>query len=299
MVNVRIPIGGFLLLAGMFNSAMCAGSFKFQRPKTIMHVFDQRVRDVFRSVEHWKSMGYDALQLSPLQKSIGGNQWWTKYQPIDHCQIEGLGSKEELKELCRKCSEQDMLVIGDVVFNHMAVVASRHEWQRAQKDKGYHEELLRRLDDRFKPLDRHDFNPWKDMMDDDWDNENRFEGWGAGEWADLKPTEKVLGRHKQHLDILVECGVRGFRFDAAKHIRPETLRIYVDYIRDICPDAYIYLEVLSSDPRQHAFFDGWADTTDFGYCFALREAMMRCASLSSLLPMLPAMTCAHFILMSQ
>lgn len=109
---------------------------------------------------------------------------------------------------------------------------------------------------------------------DDWDNENRFEGWGAGEWSDLKATDKVLQRTKEHIKILVECGVKGFRFDAAKHMRPETIRIYVDYIRSVCPDAYIYLEVLAGDPVQHKPFEGWADTTDFGYCFALREAIM-------------------------
>jgi len=79
-------------------------------------------------------------------------------------EIDGLGNKGDLAELCRACKDKGMCVIADVVFNHMAVVASRDEWMRAQRDKGYNEELLSRLDNYFKPLDRNDFNPWMDMM---------------------------------------------------------------------------------------------------------------------------------------
>jgi len=259
-----------LILVLEFTSPSCAAS-PGKRPTTIFHAFNQRFHEVKNNLDRL-AKNYDGVQISPAQKSIGGHQWWGRYQPVDHCEIEGLGSKGELAELCRLCSEKGIVVIADVVFNHMAVVAHRGEWQRAQKDHRYNEELLHRLDTRFPGLDREDFHPWKDMMGDDWDNENRFEGWGAGEWSDLKATEKVLLRHQRHLDILIEAGVKGFRFDAAKHIRPRTLKAYVDYIRQMCPDAYIYLEVLSDDPEQHAPFLGWADTTDFQYCFGLREA---------------------------
>jgi glycosidase len=90
-------------------------------------------------------MGYDALQLSPLQKSIDGSQWWARYQPVSHECIEGLGSASELKELCKTCSEHGMTVVADIVFNHMAVVASRNDWLRARKNPQYEEELLKKL----------------------------------------------------------------------------------------------------------------------------------------------------------
>jgi glycosidase len=85
-------------------------------------------------------------------------------QPVDHLQLEGLGSAHDLRELCQECEKVSMRVIADVVFNHMAVVARRSEWLRAQKDQRFMEELLQRLDHRFRPLDRTDFHPWKDMI---------------------------------------------------------------------------------------------------------------------------------------
>jgi hypothetical protein len=96
-------------------------------------------------VPRLSELGYDALQLSPLQKSIDGSQWWARYQPVSHEQIEGLGSAEELKELCKKCGEHGITVIADVVFNHMAVVAPRHDWLRAQKSRQFQEELMSKL----------------------------------------------------------------------------------------------------------------------------------------------------------
>jgi len=55
---------------------------------------------------------------------------------------------------------------------------------------------MNELDKRFKPLTRDDFHPWKDMMGADWDNEHRFDGWGAGEWCEL------ICKHLQFINLV-------------------------------------------------------------------------------------------------
>lgn len=87
---------------------------------TIFHAFNWRLGTVVHRLNHLQEMGYDALQISPLQKSIG-DEWWARYQPVSHECIEGLGSKEELTELCIRAREKGIMVIADLVFNHMAV----------------------------------------------------------------------------------------------------------------------------------------------------------------------------------
>ena len=64
--------------------------------------------------------GYSHLQLSPLQRSNPGAQWWKRYQPIDSTVIKGLGSEAELQALTRRAHGCGVKVIADVVFNHMA-----------------------------------------------------------------------------------------------------------------------------------------------------------------------------------
>eukprot|EP00802_Teleaulax_amphioxeia_P008637 Tamp_08646.p1 GENE.Tamp_08646~~Tamp_08646.p1 ORF type:complete len:609 (-),score=126.35 Tamp_08646:469-2295(-) len=257
---------------GMYEvpDAPCGGL----RPLTIFHAFDWRFHGVKWKLDDLRNAGYDAVQISPCQKSIGDQQWWERYQPISHAYIEGLGSPEELQDLCRAASERDIMVIADLVFNHMATVATSEEWSRAQHHKGFEQELLRRLDERFPPLTRDDFHPWKACRQEDWDNENRFDVWGDGVWCDLKATPRVLDLHKQHVDQLLRCGVRGFRFDAAKHIHPNTLANYASYIRAKCPDAYIYFEVLSADVEMHKETTGIATSTDFDMCLKLRNILV-------------------------
>lgn len=72
-------------------------------------------------MKHFKDMGYDAVQISPVQKSIG-NEWWARYQPVSHEHIEGLGSENDLRELCRKAQEIDIIIVADVVFNHVSTI---------------------------------------------------------------------------------------------------------------------------------------------------------------------------------
>jgi hypothetical protein len=64
--------------------------------------------------------GCSHVQLSPLQRSNPGRQWWKRYPPIDSTVIEGLGNKAELQALTRRARGCGVNVIADVVFNHLA-----------------------------------------------------------------------------------------------------------------------------------------------------------------------------------
>jgi hypothetical protein len=46
------------------------------RPLTIFHAFDWRIHSVKWKLDDLRNAGYDAVQISPLQKSIGDQQWW-------------------------------------------------------------------------------------------------------------------------------------------------------------------------------------------------------------------------------
>ena len=48
--------------------------------------------------------------------------------------------------------------------------------------------LQRRLSQKLGPtFNRDDFQwPWYPLEGDDWDSEKRMEGWGCGEWSELK-----------------------------------------------------------------------------------------------------------------
>jgi hypothetical protein len=66
---------------------------------------------------------------------------------------------------------------------------------------------LRKQLDKFPHLSSGDFQPWKDMQGVDWDNDNRYDSWGNGEWPELIPNDTHLHRPKRLCRNLKEmCG---------------------------------------------------------------------------------------------
>eukprot|EP00913_Durusdinium_trenchii_P020648 g19390.t1 len=179
----------------------------------------------------------------------------SRQRQTDRAQAHCPTCSQDLRNCCKACENAGLLVFGDLVFNHMQVVASCEEWRKAQQDErvatapddGLMEILQRRLSQKLGPtFNRDDFQwPWYPLEGDDWDGEQRMEGWGCGEWSELKGgAPKVVSVHNAHVAKLKSCGVSGFRFDAAKHMRPEHIANYVDKA-----DVYAYGEVLSIDPK--------------------------------------------------
>lgn len=247
-------------------------------PAAVFHAFHWPFSEVQRRAAEIAELGFDAVQLSPAQRSTEGDQWWTRYQPVRYDEIHGLGSEQDLRAACETCRKVGLKVFGDLVFNHMKVVASCDEWRRAQHDHGHLEHLKRRLSENFGPtFNRNDFQwPWLALEGEGWDGPDRMEGWGCGEWSELKGgSEKVMAVHVAHMEKLKNCGVSGFRFDAAKHMRPEHIGSYVSKV-----GLYAYGEVLSVDPAMQADYcqavslkgaGGPLPTTDFLVAVWLRR----------------------------
>lgn len=223
-------------------------------PRSIFHAFHWQFTEVRRRLKEIRDLGFSAVQLSPAQKSKDGSQWWTRYQPQEYTRIEGLGSLEDLRQLGNHAQELGVTLVADVVFNHMVVVASGHEWKQAQGNPTQLEALQRRLDKAVGPtLGIEDFQwPWFMMSGPHWDNENRYEGWGNGEWSELRHCPNVVKVHQQHLRMLLDAGIRGVRFDAVKHMRPAHIDEYVKFLRETDLGVYIYGEVLSVDASMHS-----------------------------------------------
>lgn len=245
-------------------------------PGAVLHAFHWPFEEVRRRAREVAAHGFDAVQLSPAQRSISGDQWWTRYQPVRYEEIHGLGDEHALRAACAECRAAGMAVYGDLVFNHMQVVASCDEWKRAQHDQGHLDHLKQKLEHALGPtFNRDDFQwPWKALEGEAWDGPDRMEGWGCGEWSELKGgSPKVMDVHTAHMEKLKACGVAGFRFDAAKHMRPEHI---AEYVRRA--GVYCFGEVLSVDPAmQHEYTAGGPatdaplPTTDFLLAVWLRS----------------------------
>ncbi len=249
-------------------------------PRSIFHAHNWQFTHVRRELKTIQAIGFQAIQISPAQKSPRGDAWYLRYQPFDHLTIEGLGGSDELRTLCDDAKKAGLIGIADVVFNHMAVPPDvrRSDWLSAEAARVAGNptpmKKLRAYLDGFPHLNAEDFQPWRDMQGADWDNDNRYDSWGNGEWPELIPNTKVIDLHIQHLTHLYKCGVRGFRFDAVKHMRVSHLRLYIDAIRNFSEECYVYGEVFSGDPAMHSEYNSLFPTTDFPFLLRIREKLI-------------------------
>ena len=229
--------------------------FAADQPVAIFHAFDQRYSDVEQFVCELAEQGYSHTQIAPAQKSNPSSEWWARYQPVDYRVIEGKGSEEDLKKLIDKAHGCNIKVIADVVFNHMANLENCKDLKC------------------FPSLSPGDF---RSKCDINYSDSNRFTEvncWLGG-LPDLKLSNKAVRTlQKAHLKKLLDLGIDGFRFDAAKHMPAEIVKEYIDYINaESNGNSWNYLEVIE-DNDTHAEDYSWiAAVTDFVLYNSMKNA---------------------------
>lgn len=249
-----------LLTISIFSSVVSAG----EQPIAIFHAFNQPYLDIAESVCDPRNQGYSHIQISPTQKSNPIDRWWGRYQPIDYATIEGLGSEKDLKTLIEKAHGCGMKVIADVVFNHMATMPEYRDLN-------------------FPGISKENFHPRCSINYSDGNRDTEINCW-LGELPDLDQSkETVQLAQKKHLKMLLDLGIDGFRFDAAKHISPDIVKMYIDYIdKKSNGKAWNYLEVIEDYDTNAEDYHWIAPVTDFQLYRSLKSAFSNGGDLRSL-----------------
>lgn len=176
---------------------------------TVLHAWDWRLNDIKDRLEQIKIAGYNSIQISPMQPKLDKNgwasestssQWFKYYQPLAFKVADAsetlLGSKDDLIALCSKAKEYNISIIVDVVANHLA---GKINYDSQVYDKTY-------------PL--HTVN-----ADVDDGSIERVTRGRVGGLPDLDTSDsRIQNDVKNMLCEYLDCGISGFRFDAAKHI---------------------------------------------------------------------------------
>lgn len=97
----------------------------------ILHCFNWSYTEIKNLLPDIANAGYTVVQTSPVQKPKSykssytnmSGQWWKLYQPLTMSVADGgtwLGTKAELKALCKEADNYGIKVIVYIVANHMA-----------------------------------------------------------------------------------------------------------------------------------------------------------------------------------
>ncbi|AQQ68199.1 ATPase [Microbulbifer agarilyticus] len=273
MKTIKAMMGSLMLAA--FCSAVSANT-----PRTaFVHLFEWQWDDIAAECENVLGpKGFSAVQVSPPQKSIGGSQWWTRYQPVSY-QIEGRsGSRAQFQNMVNRCKAVGVDIYVDAVINHMAA------WDR------YFPEVP------YGPNDFH--NCTSDInYGDAWSIQN-CDLVGLN---DLKTgSNYVQQKIADYLNDLTNLGVAGFRIDAAKHMPASDINGIKNRLTG---NPYIFQEVIGAggEPVQPSHYNWIGDVTEFnftntmGHYFKLRAPLKEISNIGNWQGWLPSSDAVVFV----
>lgn len=241
----------------------------------ILHCWNWSYKTIEDNLELIAQCGYSAIQTSPATQpkdyawegvvgtdvgtpGVGGSgNWWKLYQPVafnvcDNGQT-WLGTKEELESLCNAADEYGIKVIVDVVANHMGNITG---WKNSLSD------VSPQVGQYFLADMLTDESYWHINTSQCWMSDSRYDfTQGTIGMPDLNTADKRVQKFvENYLKELIDCGVDGFRFDAAKHIEtpddapdiasdfwPSVLNPAKEYYKNLTgKDLYVYGEILNT-----------------------------------------------------
>lgn len=171
----------------------------------ILHCFNWSINEVRQNLRYIAESGFGAVQLSPLQRkdAMKGDPWNDLYRPYDLSfqESDAMGTQEELEALCKEAEQLGIKVIVDVVANHVDKLDGYHlPWW----EQGAQQPRLRT-------------NPDATI---NYSNRTSITTGLIGDYAAEINSEAtaVLQKAKSYVTWLAARGVKGIRWDAAKHI---------------------------------------------------------------------------------
>lgn len=243
----------------------------------MLHAFNWSYNTIKENLPAIAAAGYTTVQTSPVQQpkdySTSGDvtgQWWKLYQPISFhiAEKSWLGTKDDLKSLCDEADKYGIKIICDIVSNHIANADEDRPETVSNQVKKYEPEFYkkRRTYTRTYKGDANDSSVQAVVQGH------------VSKCPDLVTNDTaVQGYIINLLKECIDCGVDGFRFDAAKHIETEDDGEYAsDYWKNITTsassyytqktgdDLYIYGEILNNcgAGRSYSSYTKYINVTD-------------------------------------
>lgn len=267
--------------AAEVDSAQTASADSTLRDKVgdgvMLHAFNWSYNTIKENLPAIAAAGYTTVQTSPVQQpkdySTSGDvtgQWWKLYQPISFhiAEQSWLGTKDDLKSLCDEADKYGIKIICDIVSNHIANADETRPDTVSNQVKKYEPDFYKK---------RRTYTRTYKGNASDSSVQAVVQG-HVSNCPDLVTNDTAVQTYIINLlKECIDCGVDGFRFDAAKHIETEDDGEYAsDYWKNITTsassyytqktgdDLYIYGEILNNcgADRSYSSYTKYINVTD-------------------------------------
>ena len=184
--------------------------------ETILHVWSWNFPTIAENMKQIADAGFTMLQTSPVNACFspeGGNvkildaeqgNWYHYYQPTDWTIGNNIvGTEEEMKAMLDSAKKYDIRVLVDVLPNHTAfnidLVTDEFYEAVGGREKMFHSKGLEGIQD--------------------YNDRTQCTHQGVGGLPDVNTENPLFQKYYMgFVNKLVNMGVRGFRYDTAKHI---------------------------------------------------------------------------------
>ena len=260
--------------------------------ETILHVWSWNFPTIAENMKKIADAGFTMLQTSPVNACFspeGGNikifdekegNWYHYYQPLDWTIGNNIvGTEDQMKAMLDSAKKYDIKVLVDVLPNHTAfdidLVTDEFYAAVGGRDKMFHTHGLKGIND--------------------YNDRTQCTHMGVGGLPDVNTENPLFQKYYMgFVNKLIAMGVRGFRYDTAKHIgvhsdpidteagvtendfwdvatgRKEVLGISLAIPYD---SLFVYGEVLQDRNVPESEYAGYFGQTASTYGYIIREVL--------------------------
>jgi len=196
--------------------------------QAIVHLFEWSWDAIAEECETWLGpKGFCGVQISPPNEHIQGDAWWTRYQPVSYKLSARSGNRDQFISMVQRCAAVNVNIYVDAVMNHMTGHGMSGQ---GTAGSGFDGNSQSYPGVPFGPNDFH--QPYCDIQN--YGNSDEVRNCYLVSLNDLNGGSQYV-REKQaaYLNDLIDIGVKGFRFDASKHMWPGDLEAIQGMVKDL------------------------------------------------------------------
>ncbi|KAG5674767.1 hypothetical protein PVAND_004717 [Polypedilum vanderplanki] len=245
----------------------------------IVQLFEWKWLDIAKECEEFLGpRKFGGVQISPPNENIiiENRPWFERYQPISYKIASRSGSEKEFLEMTRRCNAVGVRIYADIVINHMAADQVKY----IANGTGGSQAIPAVRNYPAVPYSIFNFHPTCAIVN--YQDPYQVRNCELVGLHDLNQTiENTRDRIVEYLNHLIDLGVAGFRYDAAKHMWPKDLEIITNRVKNLNTifgfgpnlDPFVYQEVIDNGNEPISKYEyTYACVTEFRFSSEIGKA---------------------------